>query len=252
MKQCCSRASVQPSSVKGLAALLCALCAMGINSSTAQAGEPEPFDLALSFSFDVGSADMSKFGRGVDAFSAELTTLHPKLSSEGAVGGNRMLAVTPRARLYLPRLMYVETGFDYLRSTGSVGLDFGGLDALFSYTNFSVSMPVLFGVQMPEFYGMHFFGALGPALLLYNRSDWKYDRGQATDYKASGGGGFEVNLGGDYDIVSKISVHLALRYRFLQSNELKLIGEQLPPVPELGELEYSGLSVVMGLRWQLH
>lgn len=207
------------------------------------------YDFALSISFEVGYVAMSRFEEGLQDFAADIKMSNPEARVRGTPGGNLLMGMSPRFRLYLPHNTFAEMGVGYLRNTGSLDLEFGDVPAVFSYSNTSVEVPVLFGAHLADFDNAHLYGALGPSLLVHNRSNWSYDKGSVSDFGSSGGGGIEFLVGGDLYVYDRMSMNLTIRYRFLRSSVLARQGERFPPVPDPGELDYSGLSIALGTRW---
>lgn len=209
----------------------------------------KPYDIALSVTIDVGTVSMERFQTGMQNFADELRAINPEIAIVGSPDSGTLLAFTPRFRLSLPHRTFLEAGIGYLRNTGGIRVNIGDLPANFSYTNTSIEIPLLFGGNFGHYKTASFFGALGPSILFRNRSDWSYDRGDVSSFSASRGGGLEFQVGTDVFLTKRVSLQVILRYRVSRSTEMSLRGERLPPVQDLGELDYSGISLGVGGQW---
>jgi len=227
--------------------LKCIALTLLLLSSSAQA-RPAKVNLSLSVSWEMGVVSMSRFREGMTTFSQTLQSINPNIEIvDSSVG--LMYALLPRMRLYLPHQTFVEAGLGYMRNAGQINLRISGLPARFSFTNITVEAPLLFGLHLANFKNAHAYAALGPSLLLYNRSHWNYDQGKTSSFAASRGGGVEFLLGADLFIHKRVSLGICLRYRILRSNALSRIGKRYPPEPNLGELDYTGGSFGFSGRW---
>lgn len=210
---------------------------------------PDPFDFAFSLGIDLGSASMEQFHAGLDAYAEEAARINPDLRFLDDPESRVLLAVSPRFRLYLPRQMLIEVGAGLLQNHGSAALDIGGVAGRLSYRNRAMEVPVLVGVHAPLHDRALIYAAVGPSMLVLNRSSWDLEPGSATDYAGERGGGLEASLGVDWFVHARVSAHLALRYRYAKSGAMTVDGRPLPPVAPVDELDFSGLSVVLGGRW---
>jgi hypothetical protein len=208
-----------------------------------------PYDVALSISVDVGTVSMDRFETGMQNFAAELRSINPEISLNGSPNSGYLLALTPRFRLSLPHRTFLESGMGYLRNSGGLDVLIGDLPAKFSYTNTSIEIPLLFGGHFGSYGSTTFFGALGPSILFRNRSDWSYDLGDVSSFSSGRGGGLEFQLGADVLVTKRVALQVLLRYRVSRSTEMELRGDRLPPVQDLGELDYSGISLGLGGAW---
>ncbi len=219
------------------------------NQETEAKPAASSYDMALSITMDVGTVSMGRFETGMREFADELRSLNSEISLEGTPDSGYLLAVSPRFRLSLPHHTFLESGVGYMRNAGGLSITIGDLPARFSYTNTSVELPLLFGMQFGSYGSSSFFGALGPSILFRNRSDWAYDRGDVSSFSSGRGGGLEFQFGADLFMTKRVSLQVLLRYRVSRSTEMKLRGQRFPPVQSLGELDYSGISLAIGGQW---
>lgn len=220
-----------------------------VTSGAARGEKVEAFDLALSVSVDVGAVSMERFDQGLDRFVADIQGINPDIALKGTPRSHLALAIAPRFRLFLPHNAFIETGVGMIVHRGTMDFNIGTVPATMEYTNSSVEIPVLVGGHLSSFQHTNLYGAIGPTLLLRNRSDWSYDRGLVSSFSSSRGGGLEIQVGGEYFVHRVVSLTFALRYRYAKSSELSLNGGRFPPVQDLGELDYSGISLSLGGRW---
>lgn len=229
-------------------ALTLLLCAV---SPQARA-DPDPsptYDIALSLAIDVGTAAMTSFGSGVDSFVVDLRTLNPEISLESPHEAGPLLGLSPRVRIGLPHSTFVEAGLGYLRQSGEFDINIGTLPAKFSYRNSSIEIPVVFGGYLYSAGSTKYYGALGPSILVRNRSSWSYNQGEVSSFSAGRGGGLEFQLGANVFMSKRFALQILMRYRVSRSTEMEVLGERLPPVQELGEVDYSGISFGVGGQW---
>lgn len=229
-------------------ALLVPMLWLGVSNAEAKPAA-EPYDVALSISVDVGTVSMERFESGMQNFADELRAINPEISLRGSPNSGYLLALTPRFRLTLPHRTFLESGLGYLHNSGGINFLIGDLPAKFSYTNTSIEIPLLFGGHFAHYGPATFFGALGPSILFRNRSDWEYDLGDVSSFSSGRGGGLEFQLGADVLVTKRVGVQVLLRYRVSRSTEMELRGDRFPPIQDLGELDYSGISLGIGGTW---
>ncbi len=215
----------------------------------AEDGRLAKYDIALTLAVDVGTAAMFSFAAGVEEYVADLRQINSEISLASAHDAGPLLALSPRARLGLPHNTFVEAGIGYLRQSGSFEIAIGTLPAKFSYTNSAIEIPVLFGGYLWSRRSSNLYGALGPSILVRSRSNWDYDQGDVSSFSAGRGGGLEFQLGANVFVSRRVALQLLMRYRVSRSTGMEVQGDRLPPVQELGELDFSGISLAVGAQW---
>ncbi len=204
--------------------------------------------LSLAVGFGVAQASQKRFHQGVAEYVDTVAMRSPSLQVGRVPKSQLARSLEFLARYYAPRHVFVESGLVFLQNGASTGIMVDNTTGSLSYENLVIEMPLLVGMYWPFFDELYLSAGLGPTLFLFNQSKWSYDLGRISSFHAPRGGGFHVNVGGEWLISEYVGLNIWVRYRYGKSSDLVVAGTPLPPVQPLGELDMSGIGAVFAIR----
>ncbi len=214
----------------------------------ATGAKDSPVSVAITVTAGLGWVDMSQFTDATRDYFTQLDNEVEGFERRGGPVSHRLFTVGIRSQVRLPRLVFLETGFDVLDHRKSVAISIGGAQGEIRYRNFALLIPVIAGAHVPIGNRLAVSGGVGPLVLLAANSRWTYSLGQISSFKGDIGAGFEVASGIELDIGWRLRLTADLRYRFAKSGELTTDGPELPPLQPVEEQSWSGVSLETGLR----
>ena len=141
----------------------------------------------------------------------------------------------------------------------SASSDYAGpVSGTVSNQNMVLELPLLVGGYLVLLDRLHLVAAVGPSLFFAARSYWDAEPGAVSDFEADVGAGFHALIGVDYMISTRLGLGLELRYRHLQTGELRQLESETPlesgavlgsSATETYDLDFSGLMVAFNLRF---
>ncbi|MCC6748156.1 MAG: hypothetical protein IT371_10885 [Deltaproteobacteria bacterium] len=210
-----------------------------------------PHRLALGLSAGFGSARLSAFNQGVDDYLLRIQQYNPQVTLQPMPRPSWTMSHELSLRYYFPRYVLVQAGLATLSTWAGTGLATGRSSGQVSYGNLVLELPVLVGGYYPFFGRLYVHGALGPSVFLLSRSFWSYDLGQVSSFRAGRGGGFHLLAGADFMLTSWLALGLETRLRYLKTAALESTASPLPPLQPIAELDLTGVSLALELRFFL-
>jgi hypothetical protein len=234
--------------------LIAAIAIAGASAPDAMAddAEPQPVSVRLLLGVGLGRASLGTFNDGARDYMLELEDTSAEFRFVDELGGHATFSIAPRVRLTLPHHALVETGIGLIINDGGSPIRAGNLDGEIGYRNRVIEIPLLVGIMLPVRARQQLFVAAGPTLLLAARSSWHYDLGRISSFSSGSGGGAELAVGGDLVAYGRISLSVIARYRVAITGELEVVGDRLPPVQPLQELDFSGLFLELAATLRLY
>jgi hypothetical protein len=207
-----------------------------------------PNRVSMSIGFGMGRANQTRFHRGVAEYTDAIAARSPTLMLDRVPRSEGLRTLDLLIRYYGPRHFFAETGFVFMQNGASTRLSVDSRMGSLSYENLVVEMPMVFGLYYCLKNRFYLSGGVGPSLFLFNQSDWSYDLGRISSFRAARGGGVNAIISFEWLLSQHFGIGVTGRYRYAKSSSLYVVGDNLPPVQPLGELDMSGVGMVLGMR----
>ena len=213
-------------------------------------GFARPNRVALSFGGAIGWVGFNRFHPGVEAHRANIESLNPALSVAELPASELIGSWLLGVRYYTPVRFFAQVDLGLLYNRASTGLGFGGgLKGQLANVNLLGEASVLVGYYRILGERSVVYAGIGPTLVFLARSYWHYDKARVSDLFAPHGGGFHALVGGEWLLSAQLALAFELRYRYVGTAPLEVVGPKLPPLPPVRELGVSSLAPTLVLRW---
>jgi opacity protein-like surface antigen len=216
-----------------------------------------PNRVAATLGFGFGSASLDRLGVLATDVAQNVRASSPGLTLGTAPTSGTQINAQLGVRYYGPFHLLADLGYGTLYNFASAAYSAGPVTGAVTSDTLVMEVPLLVGGYYTLFERLYLCGALGPSFYVFPRSFWETDHGGLPDYKADGGVGFGLLVGGDYLLGENVALGLEVRYRYLKTGPLKERESGVEVTSgmlrqdasvEHYDLDFSGVSVGLSLK----